>query len=117
LPEPLPGDEARYEKLRGATRALGASLLPVPPMTFVHGTDAGAGAGGDATRERKEGRFWDFELQYTPLRNGFVPVGGLRVLLLEDQVQGAEEAYPVRRTGGPVVLKEWDVVGEIWVKS
>jgi len=78
---------------------------------------AAAAAGEDATRERKEERFWDFELQYTPLRNGFVPVGGLRVLLLEDRVQGAEEAYLARRTGGLVVLKEWDVIGEIWVKS
>ena len=30
-------------------------------------------------------------------------------------MQGAEEAYPERRfSDGPVVLKEWDVIGEIW---
>ncbi|KAI9509963.1 DUF974-domain-containing protein [Russula earlei] len=135
-PEPMPGDEARYDKLRGATRFLGASLLHVPPMTLVRRTASepsssssssspGSGRGGaggddngkgDAVTKREE-RFWDFELQYTPLRNGFVPVGGLRVLLLEDRVQGAEEAYLGRRTGAPVVLKECDVIGEVWVRS
>ena len=126
-PEPLSGDEARYGKLRGATRFLGASTLLVPPMTLVRthpespssAPGGGAGsdnAGGDATAG-KEVRLWDFELEYTPLRTGFVPVGGLRVLLLEDRVHGAEEAYPQRRSGGPLVLKEWDVIGEIWVKS
>jgi hypothetical protein len=48
-----------------------------------------------------------------------VSIGGLRVLLLEDQVDGAEEASPERQSMSdpPVVLKEWDVTGEIWVKS
>jgi hypothetical protein len=131
------GDEARYDKLRGATRFLGASTLLVPPMTLVRthpeseSVGPGSGGGGDndsrgdtttttgAATTGKEVQFWDFELEYTPLRIGFVPVGGLRVLLLEeDRVQGAEEAYPERRSSNaPVVLKEWDVIGEIWVKS
>jgi hypothetical protein len=131
------GDEARYNKLRGATRFLGASTLLVPPMTLVRthpeselsSVGPGSGGGGDndsrgdtttrtsAATTGKEGQFWDFQLEYTPLRIGFVPVGGLRVLLLEDQVQGAE-AYPERRSSNaPMVLKEWDVIGEIWVKS
>jgi len=128
-PEPMPGDEARYEKLRGATRFLGASTLLVPPMTLVRAataeseseSSAPGGGGGDATTggagPRKEEQFWDFELEYTPLRTGFVPVGGLRVLLVEDRVHATEDVHPERRTTGPVVLKEWDVVGEIWVKS
>lgn len=132
------GDEARYDKLRGATRFLGASTLLVPPMTLVRthpeselsSVGPGSGGGGDsdnrgdtttgtsAATTGMEVQFWDFELEYTPLRIGFVPVGGLRVLLLEDRVQGGEEAYPERRSSSaPVVLKEWDVIGEIWVKS
>jgi hypothetical protein len=133
------GDEARYDKLRGATRFLGASTLLVPPMTLVRThpeselSSVGPGSGGENNDSRgdtttgtgaavattgKEVQFWDFALEYTPLRTGFVPVGGLRVLLVEDQVQGAEEAYPERRSSNvPVVLKEWDVIGEIWVKS
>ena len=147
-PEPIPGDERRYEKLRGATRFLGASTLLVSPMTLfaVRATsessaassgsgsagddkdDAkvvggaqqppGGGGGGGGGATRKEERFWDFELEYAPLRTGFVPVGGLRVLLLEDRVDGMAEAYSERRAASaPVVLREWDVIGEIWVKS
>jgi hypothetical protein len=128
-PEPLPGDEARYNKLQGATRFLGASTLLVPPMTLVrthpesssYSSAPGGGGGSDndggSAMTGKEVRFWDFELEYTPLRTGFVPVGGLRVLLLEDRLHAAEEAYLQRRSGAPLVLKEWDVIGEIWVKS
>ena len=125
----MSGDETRYEKLRGATRFLGASTVLVPPMTLARtsaSADAprssspsgGGGGGGDDPPPSKEEQFWDFELEYTPLKTGFVLVGGLRVLLLEDQVHSTEDAYlPERRIVAPVVLKEWDVIGEIWVKS
>jgi hypothetical protein len=125
-PEPMSGDETRYEKLRGATRFLGVSTVLVPPMTLAR-TAASAdaprssspgGGGGDDAPPRKGEQFWDFELEYTPLKTGFVLVGGLRVLLLEDQVHSTEDAYLTeRRIVTPVVLKEWDVIGEIWVKS
>ena len=128
FPPPVPTyDEARYDKLRGATRFLGASTLLVPPMTLVRthpesSSTPGSGGGNDngngsGTMTGKEERFWNFELEYTPLKTGFVLVGGLRVLLLENQVHGAEEVYPQRRSSAPLVLKEWDVIGEIWVKS
>jgi hypothetical protein len=121
-PEPVAGDEARYEKLRGATHFLGPSTLLVPPMTFTRvipepmsGGDVGIG--GAEPVAKKEERFWEFELAYAPLKIGFVPVGGLRVLLLEDWVDGGVEAYLDKRTSVPVTLKEWDVIGEIWVRS
>jgi hypothetical protein len=120
-PEPIPGDEARYDKLRGATRFLGASTLLVPPITLAPSSLGGDKDGGDATTggaaPKKEEQFWEFELEYTPLMAGFVPVGGLRVLLLEDRVHGTDEVDPGRRFAAPVILKEWDVIGEIWVKS
>ncbi len=105
------GDEARYDKLRGATRF-------APGSGGGGDNDVGGNTTTGAPTAGKEVQFWDFELEYTPLRTGFVPVGGLRVLVLEDRVQGAEEEYPERRSSGaPAVLKEWDVIGEIWVKS
>src|SRR6266702_3755241 len=132
-PVPVAGDEGRYEKLRGATHFLGPSTLLVPPMTFAArtipetSTSSGAGEGDDkkddvgaesnSSATKKEERFWEFELAYAPLKPGFVPVGGLRVLLLEDRVDGGAEAYLDKRTGVPVTLREWDVIGEIWVKS
>jgi hypothetical protein len=125
-PEPMSGDETHYERLRGATRFLGASTVLVPPMILTR-TAASAdapqspslsGGGGDDAPPRKEEQFWNFELEYAPLKTGFVLVGGLRVLLLDDQVHSTEDAHsPERRILSPVVLKEWDVIGEIWVKS
>jgi trafficking protein particle complex subunit 13 len=128
-PESMPGDEVRYEKLRGATRFLGASTLLVPTITLAPTAatpDKSSSPGGDKDGDdatiggaalKKEEQFWEFELEYTPLMTGFVPVGGLRVLLLEDQVHGTDEVDPGRRFAAPVILKEWDVIGEIWVKS
>ncbi|KAI9446628.1 DUF974-domain-containing protein [Lactarius indigo] len=128
---PVPGDEGRYEKLRGATHFLGPSTLLVPLMTFdarpVPEMSTSLGSEGDdgkddvrvsgASATTKEVRFWEFELAYAPLKTGFVSVGGLRVLLLEDRVDGAAEAYADKRAGVPATLREWDVIGEIWVKS
>ena len=63
----------------------------------------------------------DFELSYLPMRTGFAAFGGLRVLLVEDRIvdegeesvgDGATQDHPQLR-----VLKEWDVVGEVWVDS
>jgi hypothetical protein len=122
-PEPVAGDEARYEKLRGGTHFLGPSTLLVPPMTFARAIEMTPGdgegdarIGGNESATKKEERFWEFELAYAPLKIGFVPVGGLRVLLLEDRTDGGIEAYLDKRTSVPVTLKEWDVIGEIWVK-
>lgn len=115
-PEPIAGDEGRYEKLRGATHFLGSSTLLVPPMTFAAASSAGGYDDHDSGATKKEEQFWEFDLAYAPLKIGFVPVGGLRVLLLEDRVE--TEAYPDKRTPSvPVSLREWDVIGEIWVKS
>ncbi len=130
IPPPEPtagGDVGRYEKLRGATHFLGPSTLLVPSMMFARtipetstsSTDSGE---GDKTDEssgatKKEERFWEFELTYAPLKTGFVLVGGLRVLLLEDRVDGGAGVFPDKRTAAPVMLREWDVIGEIWVKS
>ena len=117
-PEPMVGDEGRYEKLRGATHFLGPSTLLVPPLTFARTIPEATSlsSGGDESGTKKEERFWEFELMYAPLKIGFVPVGGLRVLLLEDRVDGVE-AYLGKRTSVPVSLREWNVIGEIWVKS
>ena len=129
-PKPVAGDEGRYEKLRGATHFLGPSMLLVPPMTFARtipemssssSSSSGGGEGdvrigGAESATKKEERFWEFELAYAPLKIGFVPVGGLRVLLLEDRADGGVEAYLDRRPSVPVTLREWDVIGEIWVK-
>jgi hypothetical protein len=47
--------------------------------------------------------FREFKLEYIPFKKGFCTVGGLRALVVGD---------------GPVasVVREWSVVGEMWVR-
>ncbi|KAJ8482272.1 hypothetical protein ONZ51_g5473 [Trametes cubensis] len=63
----------------------------------------------------------EFELSYLPLKTGFITVGGLRVLLVEDRLADEDDGFEGVIAGQyatePRTLREWDVVGEIWVKS
>jgi len=63
----------------------------------------------------------EFNLSYLPLVKGFSTVGGLRVILVEDHLEDADDASQndsndARRQAQVRVLREWDVIGEIWVK-
>ncbi|EMD38658.1 hypothetical protein CERSUDRAFT_123212 [Gelatoporia subvermispora B] len=66
----------------------------------------------------------DFELTYMPLKSGMLTVGGLRALLVEDRLeidvehlgQATEEGVQ-RFNSEAQVLREWDVVAEIWIKA
>jgi hypothetical protein len=78
--------------------------------------------GGKASRKVQIVR--EFELSYLPICKGFLTVGGLRVLLVEDKMvnddsEVAEEAsaQAVPKQTEARILEEWDVIGEIWVKS
>lgn len=71
----------------------------------------------------------DFELSYIPLVGGFSTVGGFRVILIEDQILNQSENLLNDGDGGRFgtgangvrmdarVMKEWNVIGEIWVQS
>jgi trafficking protein particle complex subunit 13 len=57
----------------------------------------------------------DFELSYVPVQKGFTTIGGLRVLLVGDKAghgEGTEGGHREAR-----ILRDWDVVGEVWVKT
>lgn len=61
-----------------------------------------------------------FSLEYVALREGFCPIGGLRVLLVEDREVAVDgdvgEDNSITRME-PKVIKEWDSIGEIWAKG
>ena len=63
----------------------------------------------------------ELELSYVPRKSGFLTIGGLRVLIIEDRLVDEDDSSDGPVPGMPVmeprVLKEWDVVGEVWVKS
>ena len=81
---------------------LGSSLLCAPPLvlsTRVGGADQTTPSPSPNRRGECE---WEFELEWMPLKEGVVPLGGIRALsLVGDRVMA--------------VLGEWEIVGEVWV--
>ena len=63
-----------------------------------------------------------FELEYLPLRSGFLTIGGIRIILVDDKLVD-ESDDSVIETGKPKgpenirTVKEYDVVGELWVRA
>lgn len=61
----------------------------------------------------------DFDLSFVALRKGFSTLGGIRVLLVDDSLtQGVQEENDKNvRAKRAQVLREYGVVGEVWVSS
>ncbi|KAH9946330.1 DUF974-domain-containing protein [Epithele typhae] len=124
--------------LGASARFLPPLRLPMPsPLASSSGTGGHARIASDATDSSADSDASDnkplvapdrlksvasqaFELDYLPLKSGFLSVGGLRVLLVEDRLveeEDTEGAGLPQLAAEPRVLKEWDVVAEVWVKS
>ena len=61
-----------------------------------------------------------FELTYLPTVSGILRVGGIRVLLIEDRLveeEDGDSTVLAPLPAEPRILKEWEVVAEVWVKS
>ncbi|EJD53235.1 DUF974-domain-containing protein [Auricularia subglabra TFB-10046 SS5] len=57
----------------------------------------------------------EFELSFIATKPGFATIGGLRVVLLSDE-ERSDAPEPAAAQGGDArILKEWDIVGEIFV--
>jgi hypothetical protein len=119
---PLPFSEAVGEmKFDPSTEVafVGPSAIILDPITFCESAKrnppAGKPEGVVNTQASRE-----FELSYLPLRTGFLTVGGLRVLLLENRTVSSldsERGADIQKHGEALTLKEWDVIGEVWVHS
>lgn len=61
----------------------------------------------------------DFDLSFVGLRTGFSTIGGIRILLVDDHLtQGVQEDDDKNiRTKRAHILREYGVVGEVWVSS
>ncbi|KAI1790775.1 hypothetical protein LXA43DRAFT_471713 [Ganoderma leucocontextum] len=117
-----------------STLFLPALRLPIPsppapvsqPRTSSHTRDVSeSSADSESDNEPliapdrlKAAASQEFELSYVPRKSGFLTVGGLRVLIVEDRLveedDSADGAVPLME---PRILKEWEVIGEVWVKS
>ncbi|KAJ7168080.1 hypothetical protein C8R43DRAFT_983023 [Mycena crocata] len=118
LPPPFfeGADELRVAK-SGAVFC-GASAVILPPIEFARPVSGHDKVGGEE-EDVKVHQAQDFELSYMPVVKGFSTVGGIRVLLLEDKYldesSDAQDDKPLRTE--IKILKEWDVVAEIWVST
>ncbi|PCH38720.1 DUF974-domain-containing protein [Wolfiporia cocos MD-104 SS10] len=145
LPPPHPAADVKASARSHDVRYLGASTVFLPQLRLVApaGHSASAVFEHAPTHERnvstasvdstdseledmsgasavKVIASQDFELTYLPLKSGFITVGGLRVILVEDRsVEGDVQGEPegVQYAEKPRELRYWEVVAEIWVHS
>jgi trafficking protein particle complex subunit 13 len=101
LPPPFvsPEDEMKRSNKTGGVAFLGASAIFLDTIHLK-----GLEVGDIESRE--------FSLTYMPMRKGFSTVGGLRILLVGDQLDNEEQ-----HKGTAIILKEWGVIAEVWVQG
>lgn len=132
LPPPFTDkpEDKRLEHSKGIV-FLGPSTIFLENMRLSGPTDDGEqgdkqGDGHDATLRGEAAQ--GFDLSYIPLVAGFASIGGLRIILVDDQLVDRDQTLlkDVREgiSNGDTsvknnirILKEWDVIGEIWVKD
>ena len=100
---------------------LGSSAIHLEPIRLSGMTvdDKGEMDDGNASTIRVEA-VQEFGLFYIPLVKGFSGVGGLRIILVGDQLVEEDQASSNQADSRRMevrILKEWDVIAEIWVKT
>ncbi|KAH7927743.1 DUF974-domain-containing protein [Leucogyrophana mollusca] len=118
-------DDEKRAKLKGCT-FLGTSALFLDPIRLSHSSELHTGGAMDDHVGEETFRAeasCDFDLTYLPLQSGFVGVGGLRIMLVGDEIVDPDAVQPRTATDGehkrivPQIMKELDVVAEVWVKA
>ncbi|TFK42800.1 hypothetical protein BDQ12DRAFT_710033 [Crucibulum laeve] len=96
---------------------VGSSAVFLPPVVLLSANLNEATKDNIAAAEA----IVEFRQSFVPLRRGFSTVGGLRILLVEDELFSEEEqeapsiqTYNSRRVR---TLREYDVVAEIWASE
>ncbi|KAJ7632257.1 hypothetical protein FB45DRAFT_498346 [Roridomyces roridus] len=111
LPPPFFQGADELKMTKSGVVFIGASAVFLEPLELVR--DSEVEGGEDGTIHQVQ----DFELSYMPLRKGFNTVGGLRAILLEDKYlddSGSDDDKPLFRPDAKI-LKEWEIVAEVWV--
>ncbi|KAG2149304.1 DUF974-domain-containing protein [Suillus clintonianus] len=113
-------DEEKRTKLKGCV-FVGSSTQVLSPITLtIPSHDSDHEDPSDDHVKKVEGS-QEFELTFLPVQTGFVRAGGLRILLIRDELidVGADQA--IYRLGSGTMeartMKELDVVAELWVHS
>lgn len=113
-------DEEKRAKLKGCVY-VGSSTQFLNPTTLTNPSHAGRHEdSSDNDVERAEGS-QEFELTFLPVQTGFVRAGGLRILLVRDELVDVGTDQATHRLGSRVMeartMKELDVIAELWVHS
>ncbi|KIO30209.1 hypothetical protein M407DRAFT_224992 [Tulasnella calospora MUT 4182] len=112
-----PSEMTRKEE--SAVMFLGSSVVKLPAFR-LNAADASPSSPPPKSPEPTAEGTLVFSLEYVALREGFCPIGGLRVLLVEDREVAVDgdvgEDNSITRME-PKVIKEWDSIGEIWAKG
>jgi hypothetical protein len=121
LPSPLGDEGDKNITTSKGVLFVGPSAIFLEPIRLSGSMVNGEESSGDDTTIRIEASK-DFDLSYLPLVTGFSTVGGLRIILIEDQLVDEDQAMSndadsIRRQAEVQILKEWQVIGEIWVKT
>ncbi|KAI5983765.1 DUF974-domain-containing protein [Pisolithus albus] len=112
LPPPHFGiaDQTRDAKVKGCT-FVGPSSLALEPIKLCTPVQSRE----DIHPARIEGSR-QFELTFMALQTGYICAGGLRILLVDHELSDTEASVH-RVVKEPKTLREYDVVGEVWVGS
>ncbi|QRW04315.1 hypothetical protein RhiLY_03314 [Ceratobasidium sp. AG-Ba] len=123
----IPGFPTPYSSTAptGSPAFLGASLHILPPIILSEpATYPEIGPLASIAKNRPgpaRGEGWsEFDLKFVPLGaggGGMKRIGGLRVLVIEDrELRGDDQGAGEEDAKGGSVVKEWDVIGEVWAE-
>ncbi|KAG1796800.1 DUF974-domain-containing protein [Suillus plorans] len=113
-------DEEKRAKLKGCV-FVGSSTQFLNPITLADPSHASHHEDSSDDDVRKAEGSQEFELTFLPMQTGFVRAGGLRILLVRDELVdvGTDQATHHLGSGAREArtMKELDVVAELWVHS
>ena len=110
FPPPYFDEEANGKvSLSNRVVPVGPSLLFLPPVELGLSSQHGEGLS-------KAQLVQEFEMTFVALQRGLSTVGGVRILLVDDDLDEGENKRSKLQTQARV-LKEYDVVGELWVSA
>ena len=98
---------------------LGASVISLPPFQLTR-SESETSVSETSITYPKTTMIRRFECTFIPMHKGLANVGGLRVLLIGDreveETNSQDDLILISHVNAEAkVLREWDVVGEVWI--
>jgi len=100
---------------------LGTSTISLPPIYLSASLPTPTPEGLATVPNPRGEASQEFCCSFLPIRKALTSIGGLRILLVEDRevdkmVENDDEAFLIPHSDAEAkTLREWDVIGEVWV--